>query len=96
VFPDSDLDRVPDQGELLASGSAGGQLQLRSEQFSPYLSYRPAGQLVVDDPEQTSGEFIVCDTRGAAAARVIAILPAGLPRLSETRLDGAAPECPRD
>lgn len=96
VFADADLDRSPDAGELLAGGSAGGQVLLRSDTFSPYLSYRPAGQMMIDAPEQNSGEFIVCDARGADEAKVIVILPAGLPRLTDTGLDGAAPRCPED
>ena len=96
VFPDADLDRSPDGGELLAGGGAGGQVLLRSEAFSPYLSYRPGGQMMIDSPEQNSGEFIVCDARGTDEAKVIAILPAGLPRLTDKRLNGAAPQCPDD
>jgi type IV fimbrial biogenesis protein FimT len=96
VFPDADLDRSPDSGELLASGRPGGQILLRSDEFSPHLSYRPAGQLMIDRPDQNSGEFVVCDPLRADAARVVVILPAGMPRLTDKRLNGAAPQCPEE
>lgn len=95
AFVDENLDRVPDADGVLATGSAVGvAVRIRSEQFVPYLAYRPNGQIMIDRPDENSGQFTVCDARGADAARIIAIQVAGLPRMVDRQADGRAPVCP--
>jgi hypothetical protein len=40
-----------------------------------------------------SGEFAVCDFRGADHAKVILVELSGRPRMSETKANGAQPNC---
>ena len=95
AFVDSDLDRRPDGPELLNVGTAASaDITIRSAEFQPYLSYRANGQIMVNRLDENSGAFSICDARGADAARVIVILPAGLPRLSEKPVAGGRANCP--
>lgn len=53
-----------------------------------YLTYRPSGS------SNTNGTFTLCDDRGDSHARAVIIGPTGRPRISTTKADGSALECP--
>jgi type IV fimbrial biogenesis protein FimT len=95
AFVDADLDHRPDEAELLNTGMAtGADVTIRSAEFQPHLSYRATGQIMVNRLDENTGAFSICDARGADAARVVVILPAGLPRLTEKQIDGSPARCP--
>lgn len=94
VFTDDDSDQSVDAGETIVSSSTGGDgLSFASAEFGDFLMYRPNGRAMNGSVTGNSGQFTVCDHRGAEHAKVLIVDLSGRPRISETKMDGSAPGC---
>lgn len=94
VFGDRDSDQVVDGDEVIAAASAGIEgLSIQSGEFGQFLMYRPNGRVMNASVNGNSGQFTVCDHRGADKAKVLIIDLSGRPRLSRYLADGSAPSC---
>lgn len=78
---------------VLGAAHATDHIDITSVEFPAFFVYRPNGRLMVDTPDDNSGELTFCDHRGADHARVVIVNSSGEPRLSETQANGAAPVC---
>lgn len=85
-------DLQPD-GELLAAGDGDPALRIRSDEFARFLRFRPDGQAGSARHASATGDFLFCDVRGAAAARILHVGPGGRARLDDQQADGRAPDC---
>ncbi len=95
AFIDEDLNRRAKEPDILLVGAAAGpSISIRSNDLAAYFSYRANGQIMVDDIDENTGQFTICDNRGAASARVLAITAGGHPRLADRQANGRAPVCP--
>jgi type IV fimbrial biogenesis protein FimT len=94
VFRDANSSGSVDAGETVvtASGRVDG-LTIQSGEFPQFLMYRPNGRAMTVAVTGNSGEFSVCDNRGADKAKVILVELSGRPRLSKFRADGSPPNC---
>ena len=79
---------------IVAAAAAVGNLEFTTAEFDDSLTYRSNGRVLNATVNATSGEFSVCDNRGAGHARVIIVEVSGRPRLSKTTAAGMAPVCP--
>ena len=94
VFGDRDSDQVVDGNETVVATSSGADgVSVESPEFGQFLTYRPNGRVMNASLDGSSGEFTVCDKRGADHAKVLIIDLSGRPRLSKTLADGSAPAC---
>ena len=94
VFGDLNSNGSLDVGETIVSASAAAEgLDIQSGEFPATLMYRPNGRAMTNALTGNSGEFTVCDFRGAEHAKVILVELSGRPRMSETRANGAPPGC---
>ena len=95
AFNDANGDKAP--------GGTGESILLRSEgddsititpvTFTDSFTYRPNGRVMGISVAASTGEFVFCDSRGAAHARVLSIRSSGRPVLSETLAGGSSPTC---
>ncbi|MDH3350576.1 MAG: GspH/FimT family pseudopilin [Gammaproteobacteria bacterium] len=94
VFRDGDSDQNVDGGETIVATSAGADgLTFQSGEFGQFLMYRPNGRVMNASLNGSSGEFTVCDRRGADHAKVLIIDLSGRPRASDYLADGSPPTC---
>ena len=94
VFGDPDSDQVVDPDErILATSEGGTGLTIESPEFASFLTYRPNGRVMNASLDGSSGEFTVCDKRGADHAKVLIVDLSGRPRLSRQLADGSSPAC---
>ena len=94
-FTDANQNRAVDAGDtILGNGPGPANLTISSTQFANFLVYRPSGRIMVNNPDQNTGQFTLCDSRGASFARVVIIDSSGQPSLSYHQMDGTAPVCP--
>lgn len=94
VFADADSDQSVDVGEVIIGTAAGSEgLSMTSGEFGQFIMYRPNGRAMNATVTGNSGEFTVCDDRGAAHAKVLIIDLSGRPRVSEYLKDGSSPSC---
>jgi type IV fimbrial biogenesis protein FimT len=94
VFGDLNSNGSVDASETIVSASAAVEgLDILSGEFPAALMYRPNGRAMTGALTGNSGEFAVCDFRGAAHAKVILIELSGRPRMSETKANGAPATC---
>jgi type IV fimbrial biogenesis protein FimT len=94
VFTDGDSDQSVDVGETMVSTSAGGDgLSIASAEFGDFLMFRPNGRAMNATLNENSGQFTVCDHRGASHAKVLIVDLSGRPRISDKKMDGSAPGC---
>ncbi|MDJ0928854.1 MAG: GspH/FimT family pseudopilin [Gammaproteobacteria bacterium] len=93
VFADPLGTQTPD-GEILVAGPPTESFTIRSDDFARFLTYRPTGQLMIDNAVENTGQFTICDDRGADAAKVIAVNASGKPVVGDHQVDGSAPRCP--
>ena len=95
VFGDRDSDQDVDADETIVSTADGvDSLSMVSAEFGQFMLYRPNGRVMNASVNGTSGEFTICDDRGASHAKVMIIELSGRPRQSKTMADGSAPVCP--
>lgn len=94
VFVDPNSNQSVDPGETIISVSNGfDRVSLRSGEFAAYIMYRPNGRAMNASVAGNSGQFTVCDSRGAEHARVVIVELSGRPRLSDYQADGQGPVC---
>lgn len=94
VFSDLDSDQSLDNDENIISQSAAiDELSIQSNEFSRFIMYRPNGRVMNASVDGNSGQFIVCDDRGADRAKVLIVDLSGRPRVSKTLADGSSPSC---
>lgn len=94
VFADLNSSGSVDAGETVVSASPGVEgLSIQSGEFPAALMFRPNGRAMTNALTGNSGEFAVCDFRGASHAKVILVELSGRPRMSETKANGAPPTC---
>lgn len=94
VFTDLDSDQSVDAGDRMLTTSAGIRgVSINSGEFGDFLMYRPNGRVMNASVNGNSGQFTVCDSRGAERAKVLIVDLSGRPRLSKLLADGSAPAC---
>ena len=94
VFPDFDSNQNVDIGESIISTGAGIEgLSISSNEFGQFLMYRPNGRVMNANVNGNSGEFTICDHRGADHAKVMIVDMTGRPQTSNTLADGSSPVC---
>ncbi len=94
VFRDSNSNQAVDGTERVAAAGTGVEgLTFSSSQYGSFLMYRPNGRVMNAAVGVNTGEFIVCDSRGADHAKVVIIDLSGRPRVSKTTRTGSAPSC---
>jgi len=94
VFADLDSDQALDANERVISQSAAVDgLSIDSSEFSRFVMYRPNGRVMNASVNGNSGQFTVCDDRGADRAKVMILDLSGRPRTSKKLADGSAPSC---
>jgi type IV fimbrial biogenesis protein FimT len=94
VFADLDSDQNVDGDETIVNTSGEvDSLSIDSAEFGQFLLYRPNGRVMNASVDGSSGQFTVCDNRGASHAKVMIIELSGRPRLSKKLADGSAPTC---
>lgn len=94
VFTDQNSNQLVDAGETIVGTSAGyDSLVIQSGQFPSFVMYRPTGRAMTVSVTGNSGEFTVCDSRGADYARAVIMDLSGRPRVSDTSMIGAPLTC---
>jgi type IV fimbrial biogenesis protein FimT len=94
VFGDLNSNGSLDVGETIVSASAAVEgLNIQSGEFPLALMYRPNGRAMTAALTGNSGEFSVCDFRGADHAKVILVELSGRPRMSEKKANGTPASC---
>jgi Tfp pilus assembly protein FimT len=94
AFQDADSDQNVDAGETIISTSgAVDRLTFSSGEFGLFMMYRPNGRVMNTTVNGNSGEFTICDQRGAGHAKVMIIELSGRPRISRRMADGSAASC---
>ena len=91
--PNGNGDVDPDE-TILKIADAIHDATFTSAEFDNFLRFRWNGRVMVNNPAEGSGEFTICDERGANYARVVQIDLAGRPVVSPHLLDGSDPVCP--
>ena len=95
AFPDLNGDQAVNFGETVSRSSLGvAGLSVVSAEFPNFFIYRPNGRVMGAVATTNSGDFTICDRRGAEHSRVVIIDTSGRPRLSKTMSDGSDPACP--
>lgn len=95
VFIDADGDRVVDADETVQRVTTDmGDVDVATAQFGAAITYRPNGRAMANTPRDNSGEFIICDDRGAEHARALIVDISGRPRISHEDARGVQPSCP--
>jgi type IV fimbrial biogenesis protein FimT len=93
AFTDANDDGRPDADDVvIATAQAHAGLAIRSGEFSPSLTYRPNGA-VRGTAGDTSGEFSICLPGAGEPGRLVAVLPAGEPRVVAELPGGVKPAC---
>jgi type IV fimbrial biogenesis protein FimT len=95
IFADPNGNAALDAGEpVLKVGDAIAGATFETAEFASFLRFRSNGRVMVKNAAESSGEFTVCDDRGAEYARVVQIDLAGRPVVAPHLLDGSDPVCP--
>jgi type IV fimbrial biogenesis protein FimT len=68
-------------------------LDIASSQYSSFLMYRPNGRVMNANVGDNTGEFTVCDNRGAAHSKVVIVEVSGRPKQSKVKANGSSPTC---
>ncbi len=95
AFADLNGNQIIDFGETVARAGLGqAGISIVSAEFPSFFIYRPNGRVMAAVATTNTGNFTICDRRGAEHARVVIIDPSGRPRLSKAMSDGTVPGCP--
>lgn len=94
VFKDANSNQSVDDGEAIV-GSSGklDRVTLQSGQYGNFIMYRPNGRAMNNSVNGNTGQFTVCDKRGADYAKVVIVDLSGRPRLSDHQASGQPPVC---
>ncbi len=94
LFRDSNSNQTVDGTDaIIGTGSASNDLSIDSAEYGLFLMYRPNGRVMSANVGTNTGEFTVCDNRGADYSKVVSVALSGRPKLSKTMTDGSAPSC---
>jgi type IV fimbrial biogenesis protein FimT len=94
VFTDQNSNRLVDAGERIVGTSSGIRgLAIQSGEFPSFLVYRPTGRAMTVSVTGNSGQFTICDDRGAGHAKAVIMDLSGRPRVSEYSMTGTALTC---
>jgi len=94
AFVDLDGDRNLDNDEsILRAGAKVKGVTIKSGQFSNVFVYRPNGRVMFANINQNSGQFMICDRRGAEHAKGISLDLSGRPRIVDTYSAGFSLSC---
>jgi type IV fimbrial biogenesis protein FimT len=95
AFNDANTDGAPGgTGEAILLHSTGTDgINITPVTFTDRFTYRPNGRVMGASVAASTGEFVFCDSRGAAHARVLSIRASGRPILSKTHASGSSPSC---
>jgi len=94
LFRDSNSNQTIDGTDaIIGTGSPGDGLDIVSSEYGKFMMYRPNGRLMSANVGTNTGEFTVCDDRGANHSKVIIVSLSGRPKLSKTKSNGSAPTC---
>ena len=95
VFIDLDRDQSVDPGETIVGvGTDTDGITISSTQFSNFLVYRPNGRAMKNVISESSGQFNICDRRGAQYAKAVVIDLSGRPRTADKTSPGVTIGCP--
>lgn len=78
---------------IIGAGSPSDGPTIVSAEYGQFLMYRPNGRVMSALIGVNTGEFTVCDYRGANHSKVVVVALSGRPKLSKTMADGSAPSC---
>lgn len=94
IFKDANSNQNVDVGEAIV-GSTGklDRVTLQSPQYGNFIMYRPNGRAMNGAISSNTGQFTVCDKRGADHAKVVVVELSGRPRLSDYQIGGLPPVC---
>ena len=94
VFTDQNSNRNVDAGEtIVLTASAIDRLTIQSGEFPSFVTYRPTGRAMTASVTGNSGQFTVCDDRGADHAKAIILDLSGRPRISDKSMSGTGLSC---
>ena len=94
LFRDTNSNQTIDGTEaIIGTGSPGDGLDIVSAEYGQFLMYRPNGRVMSANVGTNTGDFTVCDERGSAYSKVVAVNLSGRPKLSKTMSNGSAPSC---
>ncbi|NIV18350.1 MAG: prepilin-type N-terminal cleavage/methylation domain-containing protein [Woeseiaceae bacterium] len=94
VFTDQNNNLLVDANDtIISTGAATEKLSILSGEFAQGLQYRANGRVLSATANGNSGQFTVCDDRGADYAKVVIVDLSGRPRLSKKLADGTPPAC---
>ena len=94
VFNDFNSNQSVDVGETIVGTSNGlDKVTLTSGQYGNFIMFRPNGRAMNASVNGNTGQFMVCDPRGAEYAKVVIVELSGRPRLSDYQVNGQPPVC---
>lgn len=94
LFRDANSNQTVDGTEaIIGTGSPSAGPSIVSAQYGQFLMYRPNGRVMSAIVGTNTGEFTVCDQRGADYSKVIVVALSGRPKLSKTMANGSTPTC---
>lgn len=95
IFRDDDGNRVVNGAETVQRVTgAMDEVDVKTAQFGAAITYRPNGRAMADAVQNNTGEFVICDDRGAAYARALIVDMSGRPRVAHEDSRGLALTCP--
>jgi type IV fimbrial biogenesis protein FimT len=95
AFVDRDSDQFVDGDETVlrvASGVDG--VTISSAEYPDFLMYRPNGRVMKNAVNQNTGQFTLCDKRGANHAKGVMLDLSGRPRTVDNDSFGILLNCP--
>lgn len=94
AFVDDNANQQLDGGELLLRAQEGAdRMQISSDEFGLALSFGSNGRVLQPGVGNSSGQFMVCDSRGSEYGKVIVLAASGRPSSGTTQFDGSGPSC---
>ena len=94
AFVDRDSDQNVDADEtVLRTGLGDDGLSISSSQFPSFLMFRPNGRVMRDAVNQNSGQFNICDDRGASHAKAVILDLSGRPRVADSDAPAVSLSC---
>ena len=94
AFIDRDSDQnVDDDETVLRAGAGDDDLSISSSQYPTFLMYRPNGRVMRNAVNENTGQFNVCDDRGANHARAVILDLSGRPRVADSDSVGVSLSC---
>ncbi|MDH4073908.1 MAG: GspH/FimT family protein, partial [Gammaproteobacteria bacterium] len=94
AFTDRDADRALDNDEtIIRAGGKTETVTISSGEFGNVFVYRPNGRVMAANVAQNSGQFSICDERGADYAKGIRVDLSGRPFVYDSHSGGYSLSC---